>query len=584
VLIDDKLFELINEKTNIVDLVSQYVELKKSGKNYMGLCPFHQEKTPSFSVSIEKNIAVCMSCNQGGTPITFLRQIKNISLQEAAFELAEKAGIEIKKPQVRKDPNEKYYNIMEAATTFYQFNLNHSEKAEKALDYLYKRQLTNEQIEHFRLGYAPVHGDALFKFLSDKNYAVSDMIKVGLVKQNDQGQYYDLFSERIIFPITSPTGHVVGFSGRTINSKEKVKYINSPETVVFKKGLLLYHYYEALQEIRRTKSITLYEGFFDVISAYAAGLKNGVATMGTALTKEQARLIKQATNAIVIAYDGDKAGLNAIDKALPILERAQLKSEVLMIPDQMDPDDFIKSHGPEAYQRLFGEYTMDPYQFRYAFYKKGKDLKNSNDMQAFKEQVIKMIQNADVTIQSFYRKKLAQDLSIEASDIVIKRQPSQVVEPSLPKKETTVPHKLINKYERSEHYIIFEMLRSKKVAMEIHKKLNDLDYGHHLAASLRSRVINFYEENDILDIEMFKDVLNKEERELLEKLLQDDVWKKPELYKIDSDVYIHVIKLAHDQREHDRLNKLIKEYPSDSRIDSWLDERDIISRRLKLKN
>jgi DNA primase len=582
VFIDDKMFELINGKTNIVDLVSQYVELKKSGKNYKGLCPFHQEKTPSFSVSPEKNIAVCMSCKNGGSPITFLRQIKNISLQDAAYELAEKAGIEIKRANVKKDPNEKYYALMEAATSFYQFNLNHSEKAEQALNYLYKRQLSNEHIEHFRLGYAPTHGDALFQFLSDKQFAVSDMIKLGLVKQNDQGKYYDLFSERIIFPITNNKGNVVGFSGRTLDPKEKAKYINSPETVIFKKGLLLYHFYEAMQDIRRAKSVVLYEGFFDVISSFAAGIKNGIATMGTALTKEQARLIKQATNAIIIAYDGDSAGLQATDQALPILEREKLKSEVLMIPDKMDPDDFIRSHGPEAFERLFGEYTMDPYAFRYALYKKGKNLQNANDMRSFKDQVVKMIQHADVTVQSFYRKKLAQELNLESSEIIIPKQ--RQVEPELPKKTPIALIKMANRYQRAEYYLIFVMLRSKKDALDINKKLDSDDYAEHKAAVIRMMIEGYYEDHDEMDIELFKDTLKEDIRIFFEQLLEEEGWKNPKLNKINIDEYVDVVKKANDLRRLNAIKQKMEVETNAELIDKLAQERDQLKQKIDRKN
>ena len=300
----------------------------------MGLCPFHQEKTPSFSVSPEKNIAKCMSCGEGGSPINFLRKIKNISFEEAAQELALRAGIEIKTVKLRKEPFEKEFKLMEEVTNFYQFNLNHSEKGHDVLDYLSKREVSDKLIEHFRLGYAPPFGNTLFQLLKDKGYDTSDMIKLGVVKQSDDGSYYDLFSDRLIFPITNPKGNVVGFSGRTMNPKDTVKYINSPETVIFKKGSLLYHLNESSQAVRKSKQVILYEGFFDVISSFGAGIENGIASMGTALTKDHAKLIKGVTSSVVIAYDGDSAGLKASDQAISVLEKEGLKIEVLTIPEK----------------------------------------------------------------------------------------------------------------------------------------------------------------------------------------------------------------------------------------------------------
>jgi DNA primase len=419
---DDKLIEQINEKTPIVDLVSEFVSLSKRGKNYMGLCPFHQEKTPSFSVSPEKNIAKCMSCGEGGTPINFYRKIKNLSFEEAAQELALRAGIELKTEKIIKDPNKHFHQLMHEVTSFYQFNLKNSEKGLEAIKYLYGRQMTDELISHFRIGYAPTHGQTLYNVLKDKGYAVSDMILLGVVKQSDDGNYYDLFSDRIIFPITNPKGEVAGLSGRTMNPKEQVKYINSPETVIFKKGQLLYHFYEALQEIRKSKQVVLYEGFFDVISSYAAGIKHGVATMGTALTKEQTKLIKSVTQSMIVAYDGDSAGLKAADHAIPMLEKEGLKVEILMIPEKMDPDDFIKSYGPEQFEMLFGEYTKDAYQFRYDYYKMGLNLANANDMKSFRQKVMDMIRNSDASIKAFYTQKLSLDLGIPLSEFDFRKE------------------------------------------------------------------------------------------------------------------------------------------------------------------
>ncbi|MFA7422437.1 MAG: DNA primase, partial [Acholeplasmataceae bacterium] len=400
---DNKLIEQINEKTPIVELVSEFVTLQKAGKNYRGLCPFHQEKTPSFFVSPEKNICKCYGCGEGGSPINFYRKIKNISFQEAAEELAERAGITVEKAVKQKDPYEVFYQLMHEAKEFYKFNLKNSEKGQEALKYLHQREINDPIIDHFELGYAPEHSDALYKLLNDKGYQVSDMIKLGVVKQKDDGSYYDLFSNRLIFPITNPKGSVVGFSGRTMNPKDSIKYVNSPETVIFKKGQLLYHFNEALPDIRRNKQVVLFEGFFDVISSYDAGIQNGVATMGTSLTIEQAKLIKQFTDSIIIAYDGDDPGMKATLSAINILEKVKLKTEVLTIPESLDPDEFIKAYGPEKYEGLFGEYLKDPYQFRYQYYKKGKDLSNSNDITAFKNQVLEMLSYADKAIQNIYK-------------------------------------------------------------------------------------------------------------------------------------------------------------------------------------
>lgn len=547
---DEKLFRQINEQTDIVSLVSEFVSLAKKGKNYMGLCPFHQEKTASFSVSVEKNIAKCMSCKAGGTPIIFYKEIKNISLEQAAFELAQRAGIKIMDMQVKKDPHTHYYKLMKDVVLFYSYNLKNSEKGQQALKYLSDRQISDDLVIHFNLGYSPPHGDTLYRFLKDKEYSVSDMISLGVVKQADDGKYYDLFSNRIIFPITNSKGDTVGLSGRALNPNDKVKYINSPETVIFKKGLLLYHLYEALNDIRITKQVVIYEGFFDVISSYSAGVKNGVATMGTALTTNQAKLIKSVAPAVLIAYDGDEAGLSATDKSIPILQKQGLKVEVLTIPDKMDPDDFIIQYGPEKFETLFGEYTKDAFLFRYDYYKRNKVLVDANDIEEFKNQVMQMIRFADIAIKSFYINKLAEDLNIssESLETVIKRAPKRVV-------RKTKQIKMIDRHEKAERYIIFAMLRSTQAIELVKTGLKQTDFAHSLAAAIRLKIENYYEDYKVLNLEDFLEKLPQELSDYLKnQLFQDMFWTHNiDISNQDIESYIEVVKEANLKR---RLNYL----------------------------
>ena len=574
---ENNLIREINEKTAIVDLVSEFVSLSKRGKNFMGLCPFHQEKTPSFSVSPEKNIAKCMSCGEGGTPINFYRKIKNISFEESASILAERAGIKIKESKIKKDPHTNYYKLMNEVASFYQFNLKNSEKGQEALKYLYQRQMTDELISHFRLGYAPNHGNMLYQVLKDKKYAVSDMILLGVVKQADDGSYYDLFSDRIIFPITNPKGDVVGLSGRTQNPKDSVKYINSPETVIFKKGHLLYHLNEALSDIRMSKQVVLYEGFFDVISSYAAGVKNGIATMGTALTKDQAKLIRNVTKSVIVAYDGDAAGLKAIDHAIPILEREQLKVEVLLIPEKMDPDDFVKAYGPEKFEMLFGEYTVDAYAFRYKYYKQGKNLSDANDMKSFKRQVMTMIQNSDSSIRGFYIQKLAHDLNIPVESLEFKKQ-SLTKEPVIPKIEKP---RMLGKYSKAERYMILAMLRSKKASELVAKKLKQTDFAETITAGIRLKIENYYEERSELDLNEFLDQLTMEQRTHMETtLLTDMYWTNHiEISTAELESYIDLVKEANLKRRLDYLREKINNEENVS--DILINERDQIIVSLK---
>ncbi|MFP4186787.1 MAG: DNA primase [Acholeplasmataceae bacterium] len=573
-IIDDKLIREINEKTDIVELVSEYIELERVGKNYKGLCPFHDDTNPSFSVSPEKNIAMCMTCKEGGRPITFLRKIKNISFQEAALELASRAGIEVQGVRVEKDPNEKFYALMREASLFYQFNLKNSKGGEKALDYLTKREVQGATLEHFQIGYA-TRGDALYRMLKDKGYAVSDMIALGLVGQGDDGKYYDHFGDRVIFPVTDPKGHVVGFSGRVLSAKDRAKYINSPETVIFRKGKLLYHFHEALPEIRKNGQVVLYEGFFDVISSYNAGIKHGIATMGTALTKDQARLIKSATDSVVIAYDGDEAGLKASDQAITILDREKLKTEVLEIPEKMDPDDFIKAYGPEAYEARFGEHTKDGYAFRYDYYRSGSDFDNANDRKTFRSRVQNMIRYADPAVKDFYQKKLARDLNLDLKDVAMPRVDRKVPPKKAEKKTVT------DRYNRAELNLILMMIRSKDTALAVHRKLKATDYADHIAGTLRMKIESFYVGHDAFDEAAFVGTLSEEERTYFEERVKRDFLYQLILDTDESEVdrYIATIKQANMKRRIDYLNRKIKEDPDNG--DGYAKERDDLRRELK---
>lgn len=565
---DNELLKIINDKTNIVDLVSEFVQLQKRGKNYFGLCPFHDEKTPSFSVSPEKNICKCMGCGEGGQPITFYSKIKGISITDAALELAERAGIEIKDQRTKKDPHVNDYALMKEAMTFYRYNLTNSEGGQQAFTYLHDRGLSDQTIDHFNIGYAPSYGDTLYQILKGKGFAVSDMIKLGLVKQNDQGDYFDLFAQRIMFPVTDLRGHVVGFSGRTLVKTDKVKYLNSPETAIFKKSELIYHLYEGLGDIRKAKQVILHEGFFDVIASYQAGVRNVVATMGTALTSQHARILKQVTPYVILAYDGDSAGQKAIKQAIPILSGVALKQGVLVIPEGMDPDEFVQSYGPQKYEALYVDSLLDPYQFLYQSYKKGKTLSNANDMKSFKDDVIHMLETADATVQGFYRKKLAADLHVDEKDIVIKK--TQTKQKQTFEKERTLPPKkpvkiLLNKYENAERYLLCGMLRSKKNSFYIQSRLGLSDYIHHMVAMLRIKVEDYYKDHDILEIDDFLNSLMSEQRDfMIEEILEAIYWKNIYDYEEEGlDEHIDILKSYTDKKRIEELRLLLIEKPLD---------------------
>lgn len=404
------------DSVDVVELVSEYIELQRRGKNYFGLCPFHDENTPSFSVSPEKKLAMCMGCGEGGNTITFYSKIKNITFREALIELADRAGIKIAAGKVVKDPNEDLYQLLDEVSQYYTNYLYFSETGQKAIGYLEKRKINKTLIKKYRLGFAPEKIDSLYQYMKEKKYSTTDLLDLGLVRQNDQGKYYDYFTNRLIFPITNAKGQTVGFSARSISSREQVKYLNSPESKVFHKGELLYNLSEASSEIRKNKKIYLTEGFFDVIKADQNGLPNVVATMGTALTQSQVSLLARFTSEVIIAFDGDEAGMKANLSALKsILTNNKLKVNVLSLPNKMDLDDFFNKNSSEKGLQIINERQMDGINFAYKYLSHNKDLTNSGDLSKFKNEFETIISTQSQAVFSLYEKQFSEDYGFAIS-------------------------------------------------------------------------------------------------------------------------------------------------------------------------
>lgn len=569
---DQQILEKINRQTNIVDLVSEFVELQKSGKNFKGLCPFHNEKSPSFFVSPEKNIAKCMSCGGGGQPLTFYKQIKNISFGQAVEELASRANIELPN-QKPKDKHERIYHMFEEAQKFFMFTLNHTEHGKQALDYLLKRGLSKETIAHFEIGCAPEHGDTLYQVLRDKSFDVSDMLQYSLIRQKDDGSYYDLFSSRITFPIKNMNGRVVGFSGRTLSQDNQVKYMNSPESLIFKKGQLLYHAFDAQQDILKNKRVILHEGFFDVISSYQAGYKESVATMGTSLTKEQARLLTKLSMNVIIGYDGDKAGFEATNKAIDLIAPLKAKVDILALPESLDPDEYIKKYGIKSYQEQMKS-LIDPYEYRYTKLRASKDFSKSHDRIAFKDDVLKLFKGVDKSIQSMFMNRLAEDLNVSVQDLVLSPSQTKIIPKKLPKT------RIKDKYYMAEIGLIIGMMRSKDIATYASETLEYGQFADKYLSNIRYHLEKYYESHDTFDVEAFKTVLFDEDLIVFEEDVLKDMDYVNDLPKTKDDIdrFIQTIVASLQIRRIKKLYEQRKEKPTNAPL--IVTERDNIIKNL----
>lgn len=351
-----EIVDQVRQVANIVEVASTYTTLKKRGKKYVGLCPFHAEKDPSFTVDPEKQLFHCFGCGAGGDVFSFVMEKENLTFPEALKSLAEKFHIPLPRP-TKLSPDlvkleEKIFKVNEAALAFFRQSLFQTKEGESALDYLKKRGFSPTTLETLRVGYAPNSWNALLTNLKDRHGDMALLEKAGLVIPGQKkNEFHDRFRGRIIFPIFSLTGRVVGFGGRSIFNAEP-KYLNSPETPVYSKGKVLYGLNWTKEAIREAGELLLVEGYTDFAALFQSGIKNIAASLGTSLTEHQAALARRFAPRVIINYDGDAAGQNAALRALPICLEKGLQTSVLVLPQNLDPDGFLRLNGPESYRRL----------------------------------------------------------------------------------------------------------------------------------------------------------------------------------------------------------------------------------------
>ena len=412
----DNFTEELKAQLNIVDIIGREVKLKKSGSNYMGLCPFHSEKTPSFSVNESKQFYHCFGCGKSGDVIGFVQEYYKLPFMEAVEKLATENGIKL--PERRssgpKIDYDKYYGINAMAARFFYNNL--GVKGNKGLAYLRRRGLTNETITSFGLGYAPAGGTALVDHLRSEGVSDEDMLKLGLANSGKNG-LYDKFRDRVMFPIISTRDKVIGFGGRAI-ADIKPKYLNSPESEIFLKKNNLFGLNLTKKEIDREGRAIIVEGYMDMISLYQHGVKNAAASLGTALTLNQARLLCRYSKNIVLSYDSDSAGINAALRGIDVIIEAGGKPRVMHVTDGKDPDDFIKAHGKEAFISLADD-AMPATDYKLTLAKRGFDLNNDRDILEYIERVVPILRELGPVELDIYARKLSEEFGVSESAIIM---------------------------------------------------------------------------------------------------------------------------------------------------------------------
>lgn len=583
--IPEHVIEQIRSQSDIVDVISDYMQLTKRGRNYFGLCPFHGEQTPSFSVSQDKQIFHCFGCGAGGNSITFVMDIEHIAFPDALVKLGQRAGIPLEldiqsEQSDTANPFSKKEEQMRQAHTFavefYHHILMNTEDGEPALNYLLERGFTREQIETHQIGWALPNWDTLSILLERKGYDLSEMAESGLIIQKESdGSHFDRFRGRIMFPIRDENGKTIAFSGRILNSDgEEAKYLNSPETPIFHKSQVLYNLDKARAAIRKSRQVVLMEGFIDVLSANRAGVYNAVATMGTSLTTQHITKLKRLVQQVTICYDGDNAGFEAAKRAAKMLHDEQLKVEVAVLPDKLDPDEYIQTHGQEAFTNQIIEKPHAYIAFMMMHAKRGKNFQFENDTLQYIQEVLETLKNnTSPTERDLYIRQLANETNISQEAISTElrkivadgakeqkrnqnalRQPIELVQTTRPKTAT----------DRAESLLLSHMLHDVNIVNKVLREGINKPFIHEEYLAVFVRLIGFYEEYEMADFHRFVEELNDNE---LRKIVMEAAYIDRDPENGDAEVIdcmkhiekrrvkMQIEQLIHDQKEAEKMHE-----------------------------
>ena len=489
---DNNIINEIRNNLDIVDVISNYIPLVSKGKNYFGVCPFHDDHSPSMSVSHEKQIYTCFSCGATGNVFNFVADYEKISFKEALKKCADMAGIDLDINVSHGDiKNKDLYDIYSLAQKFYQNNIN-STLGKKALDYLNGRGINEDAIKHFNIGLSLNENNALLKILNNKKYSKDTLMKTGLITASN----HDFFINRIMFPLYNPDGKVIGYNGRIYNNEDTNRYLNTLETELFKKREYLFNYHNAKEEVRKSKNIIIMEGPMDVIKSYTIGVKNVVATLGTAFTSEHALMIRRLKCDVILCFDGDDAGLKGTKLAVKELTNIGITPKIVLLPNKADPDSLI-NEDKDTFINLIKN-PISVMDFKEKVLKNNLDLSNSVDLANYVNQMIEEIKEIkdpilkEITINKLCdTSKLDRQLIMEKINEGVKVQEENVVI----KKED---NRKLNKYEKSERNLLYYMLRYKEVIKMYDNKITHISNAkyRHLAFQISS----FYKQNKYISI------------------------------------------------------------------------------------
>ncbi|WP_210130168.1 DNA primase [Staphylococcus sp. GDX8P54P] len=574
--IEQSVINEIKDKTDILDLVSEYVKLEKRGRNYIGLCPFHDEKTPSFTVSEDKQICHCFGCKKGGNVFQFTQEIKDLSFVEAVKELGERLNISVDignssdyTSQIASD-DLAMIEMHELMNEYYQYALLKTVEGEDALNYLTNRGFTEELIKARGIGYAPNHTHFCHDFLQQKGYDIELAYEAGLLSRNEENfSYFDRFRDRIMFPLKNAQGRIVGYSGRTHNNQEP-KYLNSPETPIFQKRRLLYNLDQARKYIRKNDEAILLEGFMDVIKSDSSGLKPVIASMGTALSDEHITVLKKLTSHITLMFDGDFAGQEATIKTGQHLLQQGLNVFVVQLPKDMDPDEYITKYGNEK----FLEYVNNEKK-SFILYKlnRHKDEITNNDL-AYERYLKEVTQDIAMMNSQILQNKVIKDVAnifnVDPSTLngnVLGQQQYVHNDPyfndyqsynSEIQQNVNAMFSNLSKQESAERALLKHFMHDKDLFLNYHKQLESEDFSNQFFKRIYSILEEFYAENDkysISDMILYTD--NDDLRDAIIALDNYDLNEEP--YDSEIEDYMNVINEAKYGDTIEELNHKLRE-------------------------
>lgn len=586
--VPEEVIEQIRSTADIVDIVGEYVQLTKRGRNWFGLCPFHGESTPSFSVTSDKQIFHCFGCGAGGNVITFLMDIENVTFQEALAKLGSRAGIDVEvntpgdsAPAITKSDNQLIL-MHEFAADMYQHILLNTEEGQAALDYLENRGFTRYLIEKYRIGWSLPEWNYMATALQRKGFSEEELISSGLAIERDQGNgFFDRFRGRIMYPIMNESGKTIAFSGRILeNTKQEAKYMNSPESPIFQKSQVLYNVNHARGAIRKNRKIILFEGFMDVIAASRAGVENGLATMGTSLTAQHIRAMKRFAQDVVICFDGDDAGWEAAKRAAIALNEERFKVEVAVLPGKMDPDDYVRENGNEAFkEQIIGKpHAFIAFAMMHA--RRHKNFQYENDLLQYIQEVLQLLAGRSSSIErDLYIKQLSNETGLseesilqhyrklENKSIERNRQPKEQQSSSQPVKRSPQKTTSLN---RAERLLFSHALSDQRVMEKLAAVQSGMPFVSEEFKALYVQLLGFYEEWDKADFHKFLETLQDPElRKIVMAIAMTerdpehseeeiaDCIKHLEKHLVEQQIHLKIQQSKEAEKQHDMKRALL---------------------------